>query len=161
MTDIEFAKRWAETRTTDLDAHRELYAASRHFAIDCRKVEDHELDTITTDDEFAEGMARYVNSDETNGRGVHKFTVTDAFPGNGHLFVHFDWELRGADSYCGLPTNGKTLRTKGSAFLDFDANGKIEMESSFLTEPPVFQDLGVPIITPHYWEEGFDPASLG
>ncbi len=45
--------------------------------------------------------------------------------------------------------------------MEFNDDGKIILDSSFVNENPVFQQLGLPLITPHYWEEGFDPASLG
>lgn len=161
MTDIAFARRWAETRTSDLAAHRDLYAAAEDFCLETRMVDDHLGDTVSTDEEFASELAPYVNKDETNGLGVQTITVTEAFPGNGHILIHWDWTATGADTYRGLPVDGKTLTSKGSTFLQFDAAGKIILESTFLNENPIFQQLGLPIITPHYWEEGFDPASLG
>jgi steroid delta-isomerase-like uncharacterized protein len=161
MTNINLAHRWAETRTSDLAAHRDLYAASEDFVIEDRMVDDHLGDTISTDDEFSEGLAAYANRDSGNGAGVQTITVTDAFEGNDHLFVHWDWSVEGAVSYRGVPTDGKTLTSKGSTFLRFDDAGKIVLESTFLNENPVFQQLGLPLIAPHYWEEGFDPSSLG
>ncbi|EGD43743.1 hypothetical protein NBCG_01870 [Nocardioidaceae bacterium Broad-1] len=161
MTDLEFAKRWAYTRQNDLDAHRELYAADQLFSIEFRNVDDHLEDTITKDEEFHAGLERFTNKDETNGQGVQTITVTEAIPGNGHVLIHWDWELRGADNYIGVPTAGKTLRTDGSTFLQFDDAGKIILDSSFLNEPPILAELGVPIIRPHYWKADFDPASLG
>lgn len=160
MTDIAFAQRWAETRTNDLAAHRELYAASEDFVVETRMVDDHLGDTISTDHEF-EALAGYGNKDASNGLGVQTITVTEAFAGNGHVMIHWDWQVEGADTYRGLPVEGKTLTSKGSTFLQFDDAGKIILESTFLNENPIFQQLGLPIITPHYWEEGFDPASLG
>jgi len=160
MPDIEYAKRWADTRTGDLTAHRELYAASEDFTIENRMVDDHLGDTISKDEEFFAGLADYANKDADNGLGVQSLTVTEAFAGNGHVLIHWDWEVAGADTYRGLPVEGKTLTSKGSTFLQFDDDGKIILESTFLNENPVFQQLGLPIITPHYWEEGFDPASL-
>ncbi|RHW28530.1 hypothetical protein D0Z08_01265 [Nocardioides immobilis] len=161
MTDIEYAKRWADTRINDLAAHRALYAAPEDFCVETRMVDDHLGDTISTDEEFAEGLAGFSNKDQTNGLGVQQITVTEAFAGNGHVMIHWDWEVTGADTYRGLPVDGRTLTSKGSTFLQFDDNGKIILESTFLNENPLFQQLGLPIITPHYWEEGFDPASLG
>lgn len=161
MTDIAFAQRWAETRTNDLAAHRALYAASEDFVVETRMVDDHLVDTISTDAEFDEGLAGFTNKDTSNGLGVQTITVTEAFAGNGHLMIHWDWQVEGADTYRGLPVDGKSLSSKGSTFLQFDAAGKIILESTFLNENPIFQDLGLPIITPHYWEEGFDPAALG
>lgn len=159
--DIEFARRWADTRINDTAAHRELYAEAEYFTLETRMVDDHLGDTVSTDAEFAEELAPYTNKDAGNGQGVQSITVTEAFPGSDHLMVHWDWSLEGAATYRGLPTDGKTLTSKGSTFLRFDDAGKIILESTFLNENPVFQQLGLPIITPHYWEEGFDPASLG
>lgn len=161
MTDIAFAQRWAETRTSDLAAHRELYAAPEEFCVETRMVDDHLGDTLSTDDEFAEGLAPYANKDTSSGLGVQSIRVTEAFSGNGHLMIHWDWQVQGAATYRGLPVEGKVLTSKGSTFLQFDDAGKIILESTFLNENPIFQQLGLPIITPHYWEEGFDPASLG
>jgi len=160
MTNIEFARTWADTRVNDLAAHRDLYAASEDFCIETRMVDDHLGDTISTDAEFATDLAVYTNKDASNGLGVQSMTVTEAFEGNGHLMVHWDWSIEGADTYRGFPVEGKTLTSKGSTFLQFDNDGKIVLESTFLNENPIFQQLGLPIITPHYWEEGFDPASL-
>ncbi|GAA3523830.1 hypothetical protein [Nocardioides daeguensis] len=152
MTDIAYAKKWADTRLNDLAAHRALYAAAEEFAIEGRKVNDHLGDTVSTDAEFEQEIGMW-------GDGRQRITVTEAFAGNGHLMIHWDYTVD-ADTYRGLPTGGKTLSSKGSTFLQFDDAGKIVLESSFVNENPLFQQLGVPIITPHYWEEGFDPASL-
>jgi steroid delta-isomerase-like uncharacterized protein len=160
MTNLEFAQRWADTRQNDLDAHRDLYAASEEFCIENRMVDDHLGDTISTDAEFAEGFAVYANKDSDNGLGVQTITVTEAFAGNGHVMIHWDWSVVGTGTYRGISAEGKTLTSKGSTFLQFDDAGKIILESTFLNENPIFQQLCLPIITPHYWEEGFDPASL-
>jgi len=154
MTDIEYAKKWADTRLNDQAAHRELYAGSEEFVIESRKVNDHLGDTISTDEEFRQDLPVWAD-------GRQSMTVTDVIEGNGHLMIHWDYRVEGADAYRGLPTEGKTLTTKASTFLQFNDAGKIILESTFVNENPLFQQLGVPIITPHYWEEGFDPASLG
>lgn len=154
MTDIKFAEKWAQTRINDQAAHRDLYAGDEEFAIETRKVNDHLGDTISTNDEFQQDLAVW-------GNGQQEITVTEAFEGNGHLFIHWDYQVQGAETYRGLPTDGKTLTSKGSTFLQFNEAGKIILESTFVNENPLFQQLGLPIITPHYWEEGFDPSSLG
>lgn len=159
--DIDFARRWAETRLNDTAAHRDLYAADNEFALETRMVDDHLGDTVSTSSEFTDQLTSYANQDAGNGQGVQSITVTEAFPGSDHLMVHWDWSLEGASTYRGLPVDGKTLTSKGSTFLRFNDAGKIVLESTFLNENPIFQQLGLPIITPHYWEEGFDPASLG
>ncbi|MCW2752943.1 MAG: hypothetical protein JWQ32_354 [Marmoricola sp.] len=160
MTSTAYAERWAETRVNDLDAHRKLYAASEEFCIESRMVDDHLGDTISTDAEFFEGLADYANKDAASGRGIQTITVTEVFPGTDHAMIHWDWTVTAADTYRGYPVDGKTLTSKGSTFLQFNDAGEIILESTFLNESPIFQQLGLPIITPHYWEEGFDPASL-
>jgi hypothetical protein len=37
----------------------------------------------------------------------------------------------------------------------------VDRESTFWNDVPVFQELGIPAITPRYWEADFDPSSLG
>lgn len=160
MPNIEFAQRWAETRQNDLAAHRDLYAGNEEFVVESRMVDDHLGDTVSTDEEFIEALSVYSNKDSSAPEGVQTITVTEAFEGNGHLMIHWDWSVEGAESYHGFPVDGKTLTSKGSTFLQFNAEGEIVLESTFLNENPIFQQLGLPIITPHYWEEGFDPASL-
>ncbi len=79
MTNLEFAKKWAETRHNDLSAHRELYAGAEEFCIETRMVVDHLGDTISTDSEFTEQLAIFTNKDPENGLGVQSVTVTEAF----------------------------------------------------------------------------------
>jgi steroid delta-isomerase-like uncharacterized protein len=160
MTNIEFAKTWADTRQNDLAAHRGLYAGNEEFVVETRMVDDHLGDTISTDAEFDEALSVYSSKDSSAPQGVQTITVTEAFEGNGHLMIHWDWQVEGAETYRGFAVEGKTLTSKGSTFLQFNDAGKIVLESTFLNENPIFQQLGLPIITPHYWEEGFDPASL-
>jgi len=151
---------WAETRTSDLDAHAELYAADEEFVVEQRKVDDHLGDTISDREDLKEQLAFWTNQDAGNGNGVHALTVTEAFEGNGHVMVHWDYRVEGLESFHGVPTEGKVLTSKGSTFLQFDDEGRIVLESTFLNDNPIYQQLGLPIITPHYWEEGFDPASF-
>jgi len=160
MSDLTYAAAWADTRLNDLEAHRTLYAASDEFVIETRMVDDHLGDTISQDGEFAEGLEAFQNKDRANGIGVQSITVTEAFRGSNHLMIHWDWTLEDAATYRGFAIDGKVLSSKGSTFLRFDDKGKIVLESTFLNENPIFQQLGIPLITPHYWEEGFDPASL-
>lgn len=160
MTDLTYAATWADTRLNDLEAHRALYAASEDFVIETRMVDDHLGDTISKDEEFVEGMTAFQNKERGNGLGVQSITVTEAFRGSDHLLIHWDWALEDAATYRGFSTDGKVLTSKGSTFLRFDDHGKIILESTFLNENPVFQQLGIPLITPHYWEEGFDPSTL-
>ncbi|MCW2615461.1 MAG: hypothetical protein JWN08_2455 [Frankiales bacterium] len=161
MTISETASTWAKTLLNDTDAHADLYAADEDFSIEARMVDDHLTDTVTDRADLAAQLAFWTNKDESNGLGVHTLTVTETFAGNGHEMIHWDYEVTGLDTFHGLPVNGQTLSSKGSTFLQFDPNGKIVLESTVLNQIPIYQQLGVALITPHYWEEGFDPASLG
>lgn len=160
MTDLTYAAAWAATRLNDAEGHRALYAADDHYVIETRMVDDHLGDTVSQAPEFAEFIAGYQNKDLANGLGVQNITVQEAIEGSDHVMIHWDWSVEGAATYRGFPVEGKTLTSNGSTFLRFDADGKIILESTFLNENPIFQQLGLPLITPHYWEEGFDPASL-
>lgn len=161
MTISETASTWAKTLQNDLDAHADLYAADEDFSIEARMVDDHLTDTITDREDLRAQLAVWTNKDETNGLGVHTLTVTETFQGNGHEMIHWDYSVSGLDTFHGLPVNGQTLTSQGSTFLQFDPNGKIVLESTVLNQIPMYKQVGVPLITPHYWEEGFDPSSLG
>lgn len=160
MTISATAAAWADTLQRSTEAHADLYAADEEFSIEARMVDDHLGDTISDREDLLAQLSYFTNSDATNGQGVHRITLTDSFQGNGHEFLHWDYEITGLESFHGVPTGGATIRTKGSTFLQYDANGKIVLESTVVNQVPVYQALGLPIITPHYWEEGFDPASL-
>ena len=67
---------------------------------------------------------------------------------------------RGRKSLPRDPGRRQRLETKGSTFLQFNADGKIVLESTHFNDNPVFQALGLPILTPHYWDADFDPATL-
>ena len=60
----------------------------------------------------------------------------------------------------GVPTGGKTLQTRGITWHQLDGAGKIARETTYWNDTPVLQELGLPILTPAYWAEGFDPAAL-
>jgi steroid delta-isomerase-like uncharacterized protein len=161
MTTTDIANTWAKTLQEDLEAHAELYAPDEEFSIEARMVDDHLVDTIGERADLRQQLAVWTNTDLSNGLGVHKLTVTESFPGNGHEMIHWDYSVTGLKTFHGLPVEGKTLTSKGSTFLQFNADGKIVLESTVLNQIPIYQALGVPLVTPHYWEEGFDPSSLG
>ncbi len=160
MSYADLARRWAETRTSDLDAHAELYAADELFVIESRKVDDHLADTISDRADLRRQLAFWTNEDAGNGQGVHSLTLRETLEGNGHLLLHWDYAVEGLDAFHGLPVEGRVLTSKGSTFLQLDGDGKIVLESTFLNETPLYQQVGVPLVTPHYWVEGFDPAAL-
>lgn len=159
MTDHEFARRWAQTRTSDVAAHDSLYAPDKKFVIELAMVEDHMEDSINDHAELRRRLAFWSNTDAGSGQGVHTITVTEVFEGNSHIFFHWNYAIEHLASFHGVPADGKTLSTVGSTFLDFDADGLIVQEATIINDSPVYQQLGLPIMTPHYWEEGFDMSA--
>ena len=160
MTNREFALRWAQTRTSDLAAHDALYAPDRKFVIELAKVDDHMQDSISNHDDLQTKLAYWSNTDADSGEGLHTITVTEVFEGSGHIFIHWDYAIEHLASFHGVPTENKTLSTVASTFLEFDPDGLIIQEATIINDNRIYQQLGLPIITPHYWDEGFDISSL-
>jgi steroid delta-isomerase-like uncharacterized protein len=159
----DHAARWAATLTSDTAAAVDLYADD--LVYDDHADSDHVADTAITKAELTPKLAAYANSDSGNGAGIHSFTATEAFQlagvnGNPAVVILWDWTGTGLETYRGVPTGGKTLSTRGITWHQLDADGKIARETTYWNDTPVLQALGLPIITPEYWVEGFDPASL-
>ena len=155
----EHATRWAAALGSDTSALADLYAD--YFSVETTFVDDHEQDTLTDRDMLNNALGGIAGGEN----GTYTFTVTDVFEGNGHALIHWDVIIEGASTYRGLDAQGKTLKTLGSTFHQFDAAGKIILESTCWEDNRVFVELGLPIIRPHYWREDFDMeafiASLG
>ncbi|MCU1692900.1 MAG: hypothetical protein JWM64_1991 [Frankiales bacterium] len=160
MSISDTAKAWADTLQSDLDAHADLYAADEEYAIEDRFVADHLTETVSDRAHLKTQFAHWLNKDKDNGQGVHTLTVTETFQGNGHEMIHWDYEVVGLETFHGLPVEGKTLTSQGSTFLQYNEAGKIVLESTVLNQPPLYLQLGVPIVRPHYWVEGFDFSAL-
>lgn len=165
--DTEFAAAHARTWTTalssDTTAAVALYAED--LVYDDHADSDHVIDTAITKQELSPRLAPFANQDAANGVGLHSFTATEAFQlagvgGNPAVVILWDWTGQALDTYRGVPTNGKTLSTRGITWHQFDADGKIERETTYWNDTPVLQELGLPIVTPEYWAEGFDPSAL-
>lgn len=157
------ARTWAAALTTDTAAAVDLYAED--LVYDDHADSDHVIDTAITKDELYPRLAPFANKDTTTGVGLHTFTVTEAFQlagvgGNPAVVILWDWTGQALETYRGVPTNGKTLSTRGITWHQLDANGKIERETTYWNDTLVLQELGLPIVTPEYWAEGFDPSSL-
>lgn len=151
---MDHATRWCTALGSDTAALGELYAD--YFTLEDSMVDDHLEDTITDRGMLADklgGLASGIN-------GTYTFTATAFFAGNGFGLIHWDVTVEGATTYRGLPTGGKTLKTIGSTFHQFDDQGRIVLESTCWEDNGVFTELGLPIVRPHYWEADFDPASL-
>ncbi|TAM72277.1 ketosteroid isomerase-related protein [Mycobacterium sp.] len=157
------ARTWTSALTSDTTAAVELYADD--LVYDDHADSDHVIDTAITKQELNPRLAPFANKDKANGVGLHTFTATEAFQlsgvdGNPAVVILWDWTGQALDTYRGVPTNGKTLSTRGITWHQLDADGKIERETTYWNDTPVLQELGLPIVTPEYWAEGFDPSAL-
>ena len=159
LTGMAHAQRWAAALGNDTAALADLYAD--YFTLEHTFVDDHLEDTITDRDMLNNALGGIAGGEN----GTYTFTPTEVFEGNGHILIHWDVTIEGAKTYRGLDTGGKTLTTEGSTFHQFDADGKILLESTYWEDNNVFVQLGLPILRPHYWREDFDMeafvASLG
>ena len=160
---IDHAHAWTTALTSDTTAAVDLYADD--LVYDDHADGDHVVDTAITKAELRPRLAPFANQDATNGVGLHTFTATEAFHlagvgGNPAVVILWDWTGEALDSYRAVPTQGKTLRTRGITWHQLDAEKKIERETTYWNDTPVLQELGLPIITPEYWVEGFDPSAL-
>lgn len=161
MSDLQSAQKWCETLSNDTQAHADLYADDQHFAIDRTMMDDHMNDTVSTKAELVERYGPFANKDADNGLGVHTFKATKYTAGTSHGLIEWDYEVSGLSTFRGIENSeGKTLTLNGSTFLQYDADGKIVHESTCVNDCPAFEQLGVPIARPHYWDADFDPAAL-
>jgi len=153
------AQRWATLITTDTDAAVELFADELLY--DDRRDVDHVFDTATDKTQLRERIAPFANTDVDNGLGIHHFEVLDVIDAvgvNGARAVAIVWTWMGEhlENFRGVPTGGQTLTARGQTWHQFDASGKVDRESTFWNDVPVFQQLGLPVLTPAYWEADFD-----
>jgi steroid delta-isomerase-like uncharacterized protein len=159
----EHANRWVDALTSDTAAAVDLYADD--LVYDDHADSDHMIDTAITKAELRPRLGPFANKDTGNGAGIHHFTTTEAFQlagvnGDVAVVILWDWTGQGLDTYRGVPTGGKTLHTRGITWHQLDSDGKIARETTYWNDTPVLQELGLPIVTPEYWVEGFDPATL-
>lgn len=162
-TATQHAQRWAGALTSDLDAAIDLYADD--LVYDDHMDSDHVIDTAITKAELAARLACFANRDIDNGLGIHSFVATEAFHlagvnGNAAVVILWDWTGDHMATYRGVAVHGRSLTTRGITWHQLDADGKIERENTYWNDTPVLQLLGIPILTPQYWVEGFDPSSL-
>lgn len=159
----EHAARWATALTSDTAAAVALYADD--LVYDDHADADHVDDTAINKVELEPRLAPFANADATNGAGLHTIVATEAFQlagVNGHpaVVILWDWTGEGLATFRGVPTEGRTLSARVITWHQLDAGGKIARETTYWNDTPVLQELGLSIITPEYWVEGFDPASL-
>ena len=159
----DHASRWATLITSDTDAAVGLFADELLY--DDRRDVDHVHDTATDKAQLRMRIAPFANADPGNGLGIHRFEVLDVIDAagvNGTRAVAIVWKWTGEHlwNFRGVPTGGQTLSARGQTWHQLDAAGKITRESTYWNDVPVYQQLGLPVLTPAYWEAGFDPATL-
>lgn len=157
------ARSWTTALTSDTSAAVDLYADDMVY--DDHADSDHMIDTAITKDELRPRLAPFANQQPGNGVGLHTFVATEAFEltgvgGNRAVVILWDWTGEGLETYRGVPTGGRTLSTRGITWHQLDAAGRIARETTYWNDTPVLQELGLPISTPEYWVEGFDPSSI-
>lgn len=160
----DHAQRWAQAIANDTDALLALFADQ--LVYDDHRDVDHVYDTAITKEELREKVAPFANKDADNGLGLHSFEVLDVidtYGANGARAAAILWQWTGEhlENFRGIPTQGKTVTTRGQTWHQFDEAGQVYRESTFFNDVPVFQELGIPAITPAYWEADFDFSTLG
>jgi steroid delta-isomerase-like uncharacterized protein len=159
----DHARRWASLLTSDTDATVELFADELIY--DDRRDVDHVFDTATDKAQLRERIAPFANGDAGNGLGLHRFEVLDVIEAagtNGARAVAILWQWTGEhlENFRGVPAGGQALSARGQTWHQFDAAGKVDRESTYWNDVPVYQQLGLPVLTPAYWEADFDFSSL-
>ena len=159
----DHVRRWASLITSDTDAAVDLFADE--LVYDDRRDVDHVFDTATDKTQLRERIAPFANADVGNGLGIHRFEVLDVIDAagpNGARAVAILWQWTGEhlENFRGVPTGGQSLSARGQTWHQFDAAGKITRESTYWNDVPVYQQLGLPVLTPAYWEADFDFSSL-
>jgi steroid delta-isomerase-like uncharacterized protein len=158
-TATEHAQRWITALTSDTDAVVALYADD--IVYDDHRDRDHVFDTATTTDGVRERVAPFANADTDNGLGVHRFEILDVIEthgSNGAAAVTILWRWTGEhlESFRGVPAAGHTLSARGQTWHQLDSAGKVNRESTFWNDVPVYRQLGLQVGTPEYWKADFD-----
>jgi hypothetical protein len=154
---LEYAQTWCEKRGTDPDGFADLYGEDGTYTSQSGDMDDHMKDTLTTRAMLVDKVKQF--SDGSGG--TYTFAAKEWRGDNRWGLLHWTVEIDGASSFRGVENaDGKTLQGEGSTFLQFSDDGTILLDSTFWNDCPIYEQLGVPLVRPHYWEEGFDPASL-
>jgi steroid delta-isomerase-like uncharacterized protein len=159
----QHAQAWISLITSDTDATVGMYADE--LVYDDRRDVDHVFDTATDKPQLRDRLAPFANADQDNGVGIHDFEILDVLDAAGldgarAVTILWQWTGQHLANFRGLPTGGRTLTARGQTWHQLDAAGRITRESTFWNDVPVFQELGLPVLTPEYWAADFDPASL-
>jgi steroid delta-isomerase-like uncharacterized protein len=159
----DHAERWATLITSDTAATLDLFADELQY--DDRRDVDHVFDTATDKTQLHERIAPFANADVDNGLGVHHFEVLDVIAavgagGSRAVVIGWKWTGEHLENFRGVPTGGQRLSARGQTWHQFDDAGKVNRESTYWNDVPVYQQLGLPVLTPSYWEADFDFGSL-
>jgi len=155
--DLDFAKKWTEKLSTDPEGFADLYGEDGSFTSEHHMMDDHMKDTLTTREMLVDKMKQFSSGEA----GKYTFEATEYRGDDRWGIIHWDITIEDAPSFRGVENSeGKTLKSVGSTFLQFKPDGTILLDSTFWNDNPIYQELGIPIVNPHYWEEDFDPASL-
>jgi steroid delta-isomerase-like uncharacterized protein len=159
----DHARRWASLITSDTDAAVDLFADE--LVYDDRRDVDHVFDTASDKTQLRERIAPFANADANNGLGIHRFEVLDVIDAAGTsgaraVAILWQWTGEHLENFRGVPTGGQPLSARGQTWHQFDAAGKVDRESTYWNDVPVYQQLGLPVLTPAYWEADFDFSSL-
>jgi len=156
---LEHAQKWADALSNDVDALVALYRHENHpladgFTSEHSMVDDNMKDTFTTADELRAAYGGYSSGEN----GKYTFTATEWLGGrHDHGLIHWNVKIEGASTFRGLPVpEGAVLEGVGSTFQTLDSDGKIAFESTYWEDNRIFKQLGIMILTPHYWDEDFN-----
>jgi steroid delta-isomerase-like uncharacterized protein len=156
---LQHAQQWCDALSSDVDALVAMYRHEDHdlaqgFTSEHSMVDDNMKDTFTTADELRAAYGGYSSGEN----GTYTFTATEWCGGRSDQgLIHWSVTIEGAESFRGLPVpEGTVLTGVGSTFQTLDADGKIAFESTYWEDNRIFQQLGIAILTPHYWEADFN-----
>lgn len=158
MSSIAHAQAWCDALSNDVEALCRFYRHHDHplsegFSSEHSAIDDNVTDTFTTHKQLREAYGRY----STRENGTYTFSATEWRGDDSHGIILWTVRIAGASTFRDLPVpDGLTIETVGSTFQKFDADGKITFESTYWEDNRVFAQLGIAILTPHYWEQDFD-----
>jgi steroid delta-isomerase-like uncharacterized protein len=154
---LEYANDWCTKLTSDPEAFATLYGEDGSFTCQQHDMDDHMKDTLTTREMLLGKVKQFASGDG----GTYTFSAKEWRGDDRWGLLHWTVTIEDAPAFRGVENaDGKTLEGEGSTFLQFKPDGTILMDSTFWNDNPIYEQLGVPLVRPHYWEEGFDPASL-
>lgn len=159
---LEHAKKWCDALSGDVEALVAMYRQdprpghelAEGFTSEHSFIDDNMKDTFSTKDQLRAAYGGYSSGEN----GAYTFTATEWCGGRKDQgLIHWDVRIEGAKTFRGLPVpDGATLEGIGSTFQRLDADGKIAFESTYWEDNRIFKQLGIAILTPHYWDEDFD-----